>query len=381
MKYRVLSVGDPAPWVTLPTSTHPSLRLDMAAGRYLLLCFFGSAGDQMAQAALSAVRARRSLFDDARVSFFGFSLDRRDVEAGRIKDDIPGVRFFQDFAATAATLFGAVSPEAQPAQGRIEMRPMWVVLDPMLRVIHVAAFDADPVASGNAVIDFIAALPPVSRHAGIEIPAPVLVLPNVFEAEFCRTLIALYEADGGTFSGFMDEVAGKTVVQESRDFKSRRDVHIEDRALQLDAQKRVQRRIVPEIKKVHQFDVTRVERYLVACYAAEDGGHFNAHRDNTTKGTAHRRFAVSINLNDDFDGGEVMFPEYGPKRFKPPAGGAVVFSCSLLHMVAPVTRGRRYAFLPFLYDEAAAKVREANNAHLGDGVAPYSAETGITAER
>jgi predicted 2-oxoglutarate/Fe(II)-dependent dioxygenase YbiX len=116
-----------------------------------------------------------------------------------------------------------------------------------------------------------------------------------------------------------------------------------------------------------------MERYIVSCYAAEDAAHFRAHRDNTTKGTAHRRFAVSINLNDDFDGGEVSFPEYGPRSFKPPPGGAVVFSCSLLHAVSQVTRGRRFAFLPFLYDEEAAKLREQNNQFLGEGVGAYKA--------
>jgi predicted 2-oxoglutarate/Fe(II)-dependent dioxygenase YbiX len=119
-----------------------------------------------------------------------------------------------------------------------------------------------------------------------------------------------------------------------------------------------------------------MERYIVSCYAAEDGAHFRAHRDNTTKGTAHRRFAVSVNLNDDFDGGEVSFPEYGPRSFKAPPGGAVVFSCSLLHAVSKVTRGRRYAFLPFLYDDEAAKLREANNPHLGEGVTAYRREAG-----
>jgi predicted 2-oxoglutarate/Fe(II)-dependent dioxygenase YbiX len=131
------------------------------------------------------------------------------------------------------------------------------------------------------------------------------------------------------------------------------------------------RRVVPEILKVHQFQVTRMERYIVSCYAAEDGGHFRAHRDNTTKGTAHRRFAVSINLNGDFDGGEVSFPEYGPRSFKAPPGGAVVFSCSLLHAVSQVTRGRRYAFLPFLYDDQAARIREENNRFLDEKVGAY----------
>jgi predicted 2-oxoglutarate/Fe(II)-dependent dioxygenase YbiX len=118
-----------------------------------------------------------------------------------------------------------------------------------------------------------------------------------------------------------------------------------------------------------------MERYIVCCYAAEDGGHFRAHRDNTTKGTAHRRFAVSVNLNEDFDGGEVSFPEFGSRSFKPPRGGAVVFSCSLLHAVSRVTRGHRYAFLPFLYDDAAARLREANTQFLAEG-GTYRSATG-----
>ena len=121
-----------------------------------------------------------------------------------------------------------------------------------------------------------------------------------------------------------------------------------------------------QIQRIHQFNVTRMERYLVACYAAEDEAHFRPHRDNTTKGTAHRRFAVSINLSADFDGGEICFPEYGMRSYKPAPGAAVIFSCSLLHAVTKVTRGRRYAFLPFLYDEAAAQVREQNLQYVAE---------------
>ena len=110
-----------------------------------------------------------------------------------------------------------------------------------------------------------------------------------------------------------------------------------------------------------------MERYVVACYDSADQAHFRAHRDNTTRGTAHRRFALSINLNGEFEGGELSFPEFGPRRYKPPAGCGVVFSCSLLHAVSPMRSGRRFAFLPFLYDEAAAAVREANGASLARG--------------
>lgn len=189
---------------------------------------------------------------------------------------------------------------------------------------------------------------------------PVLILPNVFEPELCRRLIDHYESGGSTESGFMREVGGKTVVVTDPSHKRRRDCLIADETLLNEIRTRIARRVVPEIAKCFQFQANRIERFVVACYAAEDRGHFSAHRDNTTKGTAHRRFAVSLNLNGGYEGGEIRFPEFGPKVFKPPAGAAIVFSCSLLHAANAVTKGQRYVFLPFLYDDAAAKIREGN---------------------
>src|SRR5262249_61354791 len=115
--------------------------------------------------------------------------------------------------------------------------------------------------------------------------------------------------------------------------KRRRDHMIEDEEIIRQARQRFTRSVIPELRKAYQYKATRMERYLVGCYRAEDGGHFRAHRDNTTKGTAHRRFAASVNLNSDFDGGEICFPEFGSRSFKPPPGGAGVFSCSLVHSV------------------------------------------------
>jgi predicted 2-oxoglutarate/Fe(II)-dependent dioxygenase YbiX len=75
-----------------------------------------------------------------------------------------------------------------------------------------------------------------------------------------------------------------------------------------------------------------------------------------------------LNLNTgEYDGGELRFPEFGRATFSPPAGGAVVFSCSLLHEATPVSQGKRYAFLPILYDDAAAKVRQGNLAFVDLG--------------
>ncbi|HWA47046.1 MAG TPA: 2OG-Fe(II) oxygenase [Dongiaceae bacterium] len=371
--YVVLGPGDPAPWFKQRSTSNPNYVFDTAAGRWLVLCFFGSAGDPGSRAALDQVMAQRAIFDDDHASFFGVSLDPKDEAEGRVAESMPGLRYFWDFDGAVARAYGAVPREAMPGQGRVAMRRFWAVIDPTMRIRRILPFRPD----GSDVAELFACLrtlPPPGRHAGFEVPAPVLILPDVFEADFCRRLVALYEEKGGTESGFMREVEGRTVLLSDHKHKRRRDYVIEDRELIRQTQLRIQRRVAPEIQKVHQFQVTRMERYLIACYDAEEGGHFRAHRDNTTKGTAHRRFAVSVNLNDGFEGGEVSFPEYGPRGFKMPAGTACVFSCSLLHSVSPVAAGRRYAFLPFLYDDAAAKIREANNQFLGEGVGAYKAD-------
>ena len=210
------------------------------------------------------------------------------------------------------------------------------------------------------MIDRIPTLPPPAEHGGFRATAPVLVAPRIFEAAFCERLVALYREIGGEPSGFMREVDGVTTLVMSDDHKRRSDVIVEDEAIQKQVVARLTRRLIPQIEKAFNFKPTRIERYLVARYDADTGGFFRPHRDNTTRGTAHRRFAVSINLNADYEGGDLRFPEYGPRTYRPPPGGACVFSCSILHEATPVTRGERFAFLPFLYDEAAARIREEN---------------------
>ena len=371
--YRALQVGDPAPWFRQKSTSNPDFAFDTVAGRYIVLCFYGTGADEIGRGALAAFQEQhRSLFDDDKIALFGVSVDPADLAQGRAKQILPGIRHFWDFDGKVGRLYGALPHDGPGAGG--PLRRFWMVLNPTLRVRAIFPFRPDGSDRGE-VMAYLRALPPVVRFAGFEIPAPVLVIPDVFEPEFCRHLIGLYEEHGGQESGFMREVDGKTVATHDRSHKSRKDFTITDQGLMQQIQKRIVRRVNPEIEKVHFFKPTRMERYIVSCYAAEDGGHFRAHRDNTTKGTAHRRFAVSINLNADFDGGEVSFPEYGPRSYKAPPGGAVVFSCPLLHAVSAVTRGRRYAFLPFIYDDEAARIREANNAHLGEGVGAYKVQS------
>ena len=371
-EYVNLLPGDPAPQFYQRTSSNPNYAFHTAAGRYVVLCFFGSAADPQSRAAIAAVKSRAAFFDDVNACFLGISLDPNDEAQGRVADDYPGYQYFWDFDFAASRLYGAVPKDVTAKDGPAVWRRLWVVLDPMLRVMEVIAFRQDK-SDIAALLTYIDGLPPSSRFAGFELPAPIIVLPNVFEPEFCRKLVALYDSRGGEEVGVMREVEGKTVGVTDHDYKSRRDYYIEDKGVIVETQTRLVRRLIPEIAKVHQFQVTRMERYIVSCYSAEEGGHFEAHRDNTMKGTAHRRFAVTINLNDDYEGGELSFPEYGPRSYKPAIGCAVVFSCSLLHAVSKMIRGRRYAFLPFLYDDAAAKIREQNSRYLAEGAGVYRA--------
>ncbi|NPD17093.1 redoxin domain-containing protein [Xinfangfangia sp. D13-10-4-6] len=356
--YRQITAGEPAPYFTQRAYGTPSYTIDTAAGRYLVLCFFGSAASPHSAPRLQAVRARPDLFNDSFAAFFGISADPADEQGGRLQNQLPGYRFIWDSDLTASRLYGAAPRETDIPPGS-HLRPLWAVIDPSMRMIDLIPFEAD---GGDIarVIRLLESQPAPARFAGIELQAPILYLPRVFEPALCQTLIGLYEAEGGEFSGTMRQIGGKTVGVNDLRFKSRRDCTVTDPELIRQIQTAISRRVLPEIQKVHQYAATRMERYIVSCYSADEGGHFSAHRDNTTSGTAHRRFAVSINLNDDFDGGEVSFPEYGPRSMKAPPGGAVVFSCSLLHRVTPVTRGRRFAFLPFVYDEAAAKIRAEN---------------------
>ncbi len=358
-KFVNLTPGEPAPRFVQRATGNPRYQFEAAAGRNIVLCFIGSSSHPAGRDALTAALARRDLFDDVHASFFGVTIDPKDEAESRLATILPGFRFFWDFDRTASRLYG-VSPVDAGEEGFV---CKWVVMDPRLRITGVFPFREDR-GDIAEVMAHVAALPPADRIAGMNVQAPIIVMDRVFDSDICQHLIAQYETQDRELSGFMRDIDGKTHLIHDGSHKRRRDFMVTDAEDIERLRMTVRKRIVPEIRRIHQFHVSRMERYLVACYAAEDEAHFRPHRDNTTKGTAHRRFAVSINLNEDFEGGEICFPEYGSRSYKPSAGSAVIFSCSMLHAVTQVTRGRRYAFLPFLYDEAAAQLRDKNLEYL-----------------
>lgn len=352
--------GDPIPSFHAVSNVNPRFCFDVIAGRYVVLSFLGSLRLKLATDLLAAVQRRPDVFDTNSVAFIGVSVDAQDPTRSRseLADLTRGLVLFWDTDLKVSQMFGATGAATSNKPAEVQYAPRTYVLDQAMRVVAVLAHTGD---SDAHLADVMRILAPLPKLDSMTTPAPVIIVPNVFEPELCRTLIDYYSTRGGQDSGFMRDVNGKTTATYDYSHKRRADCEIIDDHLIKTTQGRLKRRVIPAIKQAFQFNVTRIERHIVACYDAATGGHFRAHRDNTTLGTAHRRFAVTINLNaDEFEGGELWFPEFSRQRYKAPTGGAVVFSCSLLHEATPVTNGTRYAFLPFLYDEEAAKLRENN---------------------
>lgn len=182
--------------------------------------------------------------------------------------------------------------------------------------------------------------------------APVLMVPHVLSPDECGRLVEAVETD----TPFMvrrpgpGEVAGNYKVPVyDYDRQDRIDLIIKDPAMVAFLDDRLFGRVTPMIKKAFAFDVTRREDLHVARYAGKREGFAIGHRDNTTPPGAHRRFALSLSLNDDYEGGGIAFREFSPRAYRVPAGTAMVFSSSLLHEVEETTSGVRYNLISHLF--------------------------------
>jgi predicted 2-oxoglutarate/Fe(II)-dependent dioxygenase YbiX len=353
-------LGDPVPWFSAPVMTGGSFDLHVSAGRWVVLSFLGSPADPRAMIEVAElVQASAGLGEDHVIVGCVFTGQPDDV-ASLAAAGSNGLFFLTDYDGAISRSFGASD------------MPRTIVLDPMLRSIADIAWD-NPQGHAETVRNVVRSLPDIDQSAGVPMFAPALIVPRVFSFELCDFLVQFYQQQGGVDSGFQFDVGGKTTTVSDWRLKRRSDVPVAAPEVRELVRSQIVRRLLPQIEQNFQFKATRMDRYIVACYDSEVGGHFHRHRDNVNAGAQHRRFAVSINLNSDFEGCDLMFPEFGRKAYRPPEGGALVFSCGALHQVTPVTKGRRYAFLSFLYGEEDAKKREANNANLHAGEQQYVA--------
>lgn len=356
---RAITLGDPVPWFSAPLIGDGAFSLQVAGGRWVVLSFLGSPDDPKAKEELAKILHDARLFHEDRIVFYGVFTVPPSDPAYYIALNTFAVSFIADYDGAISRAFGAAGS------------PRTVVLDPMLRAVANVAWD-HPEGHAKTVRNLLAELPSVDDSAGVSLTAPVLIVPRVLDFALCDFLVDFYNKLGGSESGFLFDRDGQTSTVIDHRLKRRSDVPVLHPQVREAIRGQIVRRLLPAIDRFFQFEATRMDRYIVACYESATGGHFYRHRDNVNAGAQHRRFAVTINLNGDYEGGDLIFPEFGTRTYRAPHGGAVVFSCGALHQVTPMTRGTRYAFLSFLYGEADARLRELNNAKIAQSEYRYS---------
>ncbi len=371
----MIDVGDRAPNVRLPDQAGATVDVyGRVRGGGTVLFLYPGDGEAKAEAALADLARQAGKFAKAGVDLFVVShqgvaenaalANRHGIEFPVLADQ-PGelTEAFLEPRRAAAEI-------TEDRRGGADRGPMMsVVLDSNQRVLAVIDV-ADGKGHARRVLKAVRSLP-LPAMPGAR--APVLLIPNILDAAYCRELIELWESSNeeGTISTTGPDGRMLNVTDPNRHC---RDHIIRDGALNQKIVNIVGRRLVPEVRKAFHFLVKYYEEFYIVGYDAERGDYFGPHRDNWTPANAHRRFAISLNLNTgEYEGGGVRFPEYSPDVYDPEAGGAVIFSCSLLHEAVPVTSGRRFILSGFMWgeQEQQARQRMTDQAAAGQMQRPY----------
>jgi predicted 2-oxoglutarate/Fe(II)-dependent dioxygenase YbiX len=221
----------------------------------------------------------------------------------------------------------------------------FLLLDPNQRLIMAGS---GSMATDAAKPHLTASIPTTSSETASSI-APILIVPDVLDRPTRLALIRRWHEQGHDEGRVAGVVKGEQTHQVYESLKKRQDHIIRDDGLTQILAATIGRRVAPEMAKAFYFTAGfRFENFKIVCYDAGRGDYFRRHRDSQGPGAGNRMFAMTLNLNsEEYEGGELIFPEYGQQRYKPPSGGAVVFSCALVHEALPVLSGRRFALLTF----------------------------------
>ncbi|MEO0574129.1 MAG: redoxin domain-containing protein [Pseudomonadota bacterium] len=348
---RPLFHGTPLPPLDVKDETGRPLRLtdDYLCGKSLLLVLLNTCDAARAQQVLSCVAERYQSLENANVTVIGFSPDSNAANNRALRQS-SGFQWPLPADATGQIYAGLGVHKGHGACDRL----IWVT---PLRQVHAWFDDSDDL---NDTLDTLMSQTIASPAGDMPLHAPVLLIPDVLSRAECHRLIESVE------SGAPLTVSPPKPGELSGDYQipvydynrqDRVDHIIKDQATQQLLDERIFQRVVPVIKKSFAFDVTRREDLHVARYEGAREGSVVGHRDNVTAATAHRKFALSLNLNDDYDGGDVVFKEYSQAGYKSAAGAALIFSSALLHEVRETTRGVRYTLISHFFNDQGGAAR------------------------
>jgi hypothetical protein len=166
------------------------------------------------------------------------------------------------------------------------------------------------------------------------------ISPNALAPDRCQVLIDVYE-----------EYAA---VARQRDQFGNAIVYFADLFRRPEAGELLDDAVRPIVEAEEVRGVLGDVRLETACLARLGPGHWlPAHADNCRKNdagiwelnhTPDRHLSALYYLNDDFDGGEIVFPEIG-LSYKPERGSLLFFESGhgYVHEVRPVISGYRYS--------------------------------------
>jgi predicted 2-oxoglutarate/Fe(II)-dependent dioxygenase YbiX len=331
-----VSFGQRAPQVVGATESGRFYSLEIQAGRPAVLLFLHGCGPAAARVLLDALEPARAPLQEAGVDL-----------APLAPQELAYAEAFAG-AALGETVVYAASPGPAWTMGG----PSALVIDRAGRIVQqTVVYSADDLLQAIAYAAPRLKSEPARRCVS---SAPALILPNLLTPADCRALIDRFEQADHRAGVMAGVERGRAVVKLDESKKRRRELMLEPGSPEHETILGVLNgACAPEIKRAFQVEIAHADRILLARYD-DSGGYFKRHRDDAAPQTAFREFAVSINLNTgDYEGGELLFPEFDDHRYSPPAGSAIIFSASLLHEAAPVTRGTRYVALSFLFSAQA----------------------------
>jgi prolyl 4-hydroxylase len=203
--------------------------------------------------------------------------------------------------------------------------------------------------------------------------APILIRPNVISPEGIREMVDhIKKSPCEDLSVFDAETTNKTGQISWQVDKNTRDTQIVPMGNLFPKIEELLRHAVKEvINPFYGIEIKSSEIPQVLSYGI--GGHYKPHIDGesiwvTPKGehiwkkSTDRDISMVFYLNDDFEGGDFIFPDHHI-RVRPEPGMMVCFPSShhYVHGVEPVTRGRRYSIVCWATVKGAPSLEDMNH--------------------
>jgi hypothetical protein len=180
----------------------------------------------------------------------------------------------------------------------------------------------------------------------LEAAPGVLEVAPFLTVEVCRETIRTAESSSGWVPAYIANYGVDNVLAEYVDVKERDALVLGPAAIPeicSTFQSQLEDSAGPIVQ--HHWGIEGLAVRGVQLVKYQRGGHIRPHKD-TASGFSSRCVSAVCYLNDDFEGGELAFPDL-PHTYRPRAAALLLFPSDYNHGVLPIRTGRRYAFVAF----------------------------------